>query len=66
MNNGLTIKWTAAFAEESVHKDHQLVYNSKQRQHHLKQRFEDEYLVILRKREIEFDERYVFEPEIIG
>ena len=41
-------------------------YIDKQKEHHRKRSFEGEYLKILRKHEIEFDERYVFEQEIVG
>ena len=41
-------------------------YLDRQKQHHAKQTFEQEYLEILRKHEIEFDMEYVFEQEIIA
>ena len=41
-------------------------YITNQRSHHSHQTFRDEYLTILRRHAIEFDERYVFDEEIIG
>ena len=41
-------------------------YLVNQRQHHKKQTFRDEYLQMLRRHHIEFDERYVFDDEIVG
>ena len=41
-------------------------YITNQRQHHQNQTFREEYLQILRKHEIDFDEQYVFEQEVIG
>lgn len=41
-------------------------YIQTQRQHHEKQSYEDEYFATLKKHEIEFDERYVFDQEITG
>lgn len=40
-------------------------YIKSQKEHHQKLTFRDEYLQILRKHRIEFDERYVFEQEIV-
>lgn len=40
-------------------------YISRQRQHHACRTFEDEYLEMLRKHEVEFDTKYVFEQEIV-
>lgn len=40
-------------------------YISRQRQHHARRTFEDEYLEMLRKHEVEFDLKYVFEQEIV-
>jgi putative transposase len=36
-------------------------YIQKQRDHHKKQTFEDEYIALLNLHEIEYDERYVFD-----
>ena len=41
-------------------------YIDSQEEHHRKQAFRDEYLALLRRHNIEFDERYVFEEEHIG
>ena len=40
-------------------------YIENQEKHHQGQSFEDEYFAILRKHKIEFDERYVFDDEIV-
>jgi len=40
-------------------------YIANQRDHHAVLTFRDEYLEILRKHEVEFDLRYVFEQEIV-
>lgn len=39
-------------------------YIANQREHHRTRSFRDEYLELLRRHEIEFDERYVFDEEI--
>jgi len=41
-------------------------YIRTQREHHRRQSFRDEYLEILKRHEIEFDERYVFDEEIVA
>ena len=41
-------------------------YLDGQREHHQKHSFRDEYLSILRRHAIEFDERYVFEEEVVS
>jgi REP element-mobilizing transposase RayT len=41
-------------------------YIRNQREHHRKQGFREEYLELLRRHEIEFDLRYVFEQELVG
>ena len=41
-------------------------YVKNQREHHRKRTFRDEYLEILKRHQIEFDERYVFEEEIVA
>jgi REP element-mobilizing transposase RayT len=38
-----------------------VAYIQKQREHHRARTFKDEYLAFLRKHEIEYDERYVFD-----
>ena len=40
-------------------------YIENQIEHHRNQAFRDEYFSILRKHQIEFDERYVFDDEIV-
>jgi hypothetical protein len=40
-------------------------YIENRQQHHQQQSFEGEYLTILRKHRVEFDERYVFDDEIV-
>jgi REP element-mobilizing transposase RayT len=40
-------------------------YIRSQAEHHKRRTFQEEYLEILRRYEIEFDERYVFDEEII-
>ncbi len=37
-----------------------------QREHHLKLSFQDEYLTMLKKHQVEFDPKYVFEQEIVA
>ncbi|WP_149497683.1 IS200/IS605 family transposase [Roseiconus lacunae] len=39
-------------------------YISKQREHHQRLSFQQEYLAILRKHQIDFDPKYVFEQEL--
>ena len=41
-------------------------YIANQRQHHKNQSFRDEYLKLLRRHEIDFDERYVFDEEVVS
>lgn len=41
-------------------------YIARQREHHVKRSFEEEYLEVLRRHEIEFEMEYVFEQEIIA
>ena len=40
-------------------------YIDDQAEHHRKLSFKDEYLSMLRKHEIEFDERFIFDDEIV-
>ena len=40
-------------------------YISGQREHHQKQSFRDEYLQLLGRHAVEFDERYVFDEEVV-
>ncbi len=41
-------------------------YIVKQREHHTKQTFEDEYIGLLNKHGIDYDPQYVFETEIVA
>jgi REP element-mobilizing transposase RayT len=41
-------------------------YIANQREHHRRQSFQEEYLQMLRLHEIEFDERYVFDEEVVA
>ena len=41
-------------------------YIANQREHHQRQTFRDEYLEILLRHKVEFDERYVFDEEIVA
>jgi len=41
-------------------------YVSEQRQHHQGRTFEQEYRSLLERHEIKFDERYMFDSEIVG
>lgn len=41
-------------------------YIDNQEQHHRQQTFKDEYFALLRKHKIEFDERYVFDDEVVA
>ena len=41
-------------------------YVAGQREHHRRQSFRDEYLELLRLHQIEFNERYVFDEEIVA
>ena len=56
----------AAFSVSVSMADIVEAYINRQEEHHAKQSFEDEYFVMLRKHRIEFDERFVFDDEIIG
>ena len=62
-------EWQAGYAAFSVSEsqtDRVRGYIQTQEEHHRRQSFKDEYLGLLRKHNIEFDERYVFEEEHIG
>ncbi len=50
-----------AFTVSVSVKDRVVAYIENQMEHHRKQSFEDEYLSLLKKHEIESDERYVFD-----
>jgi len=62
-------EWQAGYAAFSVSESNVpsvRKYIGSQEEHHRKQSFRDEYLALLRRHNIEFDERYVFEEEHIG
>lgn len=50
-----------AFTVSVSVKDAVVAYIEKQMEHHKKQTFEDEYLAMLTKHEVEYDPRYVFD-----
>ena len=50
-----------AFTVSVSAKDKVFAYIENQMEHHSKQTFEEEYLMILAKHEVEFDQRYVFD-----
>ena len=56
--------WQDGFGAFSVSvsaKDAVIAYIEKQMEHHQAQSFEDEYLALLPKHEVEYDKRYVFD-----
>ncbi len=55
-----------AFSVSQSQGDRVKRYIQTQRNHHSRQTFRDEYLAILRRHAIEFDDRYVFDEEIIA
>ena len=60
--------WQTGFAAFSVSEsktDVVRIYIANQREHHKATTFRDEFLALLKRHRIEFDERYVFETEII-
>ncbi len=62
-------QWQTGYGVFSVSqsgRDAVAAYIQNQRAHHSKQDFESEYIQLLRLHEIEFDERYVFDQEIVG
>lgn len=53
-----------AFSYSKSHVDSVVQYIANQQEHHKRFSFRDEYLTLLKKFEVEFDERYIFrEPE---
>ncbi|GAA4472793.1 IS200/IS605 family transposase [Novipirellula rosea] len=61
-------EWQSGYAAFSVSESQSPSvsdYIASQAEHHRKMTFEEEFLAILRKHNIEFDTRYVFEQEII-
>ena len=66
---GARFEWQRGYGAFSVSQsmsDTIKAYIANQRQHHRSQSFRSEYLEILRRHSIDFDERYVFDEEIIG
>jgi len=55
-----------AFSVSQSMSDAVTKYISKQREHHSKQNFVDEYLSMLANHQVEFDPKYVFEQEIVA
>ena len=51
------------FSYSDWHLDNVIRYINNQEQHHLKKKFTDEYIELLKEHKIEFDERYVFDQE---
>lgn len=50
-----------AFSYSNSHRDIVIRYIQNQQKHHRKQSFKDEYLNFLKKFEVDFDEKYLFE-----
>jgi len=62
-------EWQTGYAAFTVSRSQESVvrqYISNQKEHHREWTFRDEFLALLRKHKIEFDERYVFEDEHVG
>ncbi len=59
-------KGYACFTVSHSHRDRVRKYIQSQREHHRKQTFQEEYIEFLRRHEIEFDERHLFESEHHG
>ena len=55
----------AAFSVSESQFDRVRQYIRNQKEHHRKTTFKDEFIQLLKKHKIEYDERYVFEQEII-
>ena len=53
--------WQAAFAVSVSQLDRTIAYVKSQPEHHRKITFHDEFLALLKKHRIEFDERYLWE-----
>ncbi|MFG0265437.1 MAG: IS200/IS605 family transposase [Rhodopirellula sp. JB055] len=61
-------EWQSGYAAFSVSESQMPAvaeYIANQAEHHRQKTFEEEFLAILRKHNIEFDMRYVFEQEVI-
>lgn len=54
-------KGFGAFTYSKSHIDNVLKYILNQPEHHKKQSFQDEYLLLLKKFEIDYDEKYLFD-----
>jgi len=64
-----TFQWQRGYGAFSVSQsmaDTVKNYIANQREHHRRQSFTEEYLQMLRLHEIEFDERYVFDEEVLA
>ena len=62
-------EWQSGYAAFSVSESQMTAvahYIANQAEHHRKKTFEEEFLAILSKHNIEFDTRYVFEKEIVA
>ena len=59
-------KGYACFTVSYSHQEQVRSYIRIQREHHQKRTFQEEYIAFLRRHEIEFDERYLFESEHHG
>ena len=62
-------EWQSGYAAFSVSESEMpavVDYIANQAEHHRKTTFEEEFLAILKKHNIEFDMRYVFEREVIA
>ena len=55
----------AAFSVSGSQVESIEAYVSNQREHHQTRTFQEEFLLLLKKHNIEFDPRYVFEQEVI-
>jgi putative transposase len=62
-------EWQTGFAAFSVSEsnvDAVVKYISNQKEHHKTMTFKDEFIALLQRHQIEFDDRYVFENEIVS
>ncbi len=59
-------KGYGVFSVSQSNRDAIARYIQNQREHHQKQTFEQEYFRTLQLHEVVFDERYVFDEEIVG
>ena len=62
-------EWQSGYAAFSVSESQMpsiVEYITNQAEHHRRKTFEEEFLAILKKHNIEFDMRYVFEQEVIA